>query len=50
MLCCPGHCHVGAGGAAGRDVRFASVGSAELVPGETFLLGGREHLSSSLCA
>lgn len=41
---------MGAGGTAGRDVRFARVGSAELVPGETFLLGGREHLGSSLCA
>lgn len=34
---------------AGGDVRFASVSSAELVPGQTFLLGGREHLGSSLC-
>lgn len=49
MLPHPGLCHVGAGGMAGRDFRFAGAGSAELVPGETLLLGGREHLSSSLC-
>lgn len=41
MLCCPGLCRVGAAGTAGRDARFASVGSAELVPGEPFLPAGR---------
>lgn len=50
MLCYPGLCRVGAGGTAGRDVRFASAGSGEPAPGGTFLLGGREHLGSSLCA
>lgn len=50
MLCCAGLCRVGAGGTAGRGVRFARAGSGELVPGGTFLLGGREHLGSSLCA
>lgn len=42
MLCCPG--------LGGRGARFASGGSAELVPSGTFLLGGREQPGRARCA
>jgi len=43
MLCCRGPCRAGAGG---RDAGFAGAGSAELAPGEAFLLGGGERLAA----